>query len=151
MRDLTELRQICQKPTVHRGHLKTGGRKTLLKKKRSFDRAAFIQTWNKCEQTKVFTDGTAPWVYINIWRLFFCLPLCLTFWRRLLTQLEVAKGCRGPAGDSKSTAAAAAKGPDAVVLYELHSRPEQEKFNESAKVTETWIHLIELAFVTVGW
>uniref|UniRef100_A0A3P8VR14 Dynactin 2 (p50) n=1 Tax=Cynoglossus semilaevis TaxID=244447 RepID=A0A3P8VR14_CYNSE len=55
--------------------------------------------------------------------------------RRLLTQLEVAKGCRGPAGDSKSTAAAAAKGPDAVVLYELHSRPEQEKFNESAKVT----------------
>lgn len=34
MRDLTELRQICQKPTVHRGHLKTGGRKTLLKKKK---------------------------------------------------------------------------------------------------------------------
>ncbi|XP_008318851.1 dynactin subunit 2 isoform X2 [Cynoglossus semilaevis] len=64
--------------------------------------------------------------------------------RRLLTQLEVAKGCRGPAGDSKSTAAAAAKGPDAVVLYELHSRPEQEKFNESAKMAELEKRLAEL-------
>uniref|UniRef100_A0A8C6P233 Dynactin 2 (p50) n=1 Tax=Nothobranchius furzeri TaxID=105023 RepID=A0A8C6P233_NOTFU len=52
--------------------------------------------------------------------------------RRLLTQLEVAKGSRGSsAGDSKATSAT--KGPDGVVLYELHSRPEQEKFNESAK------------------
>uniref|UniRef100_A0A667WVI9 Dynactin 2 (p50) n=1 Tax=Myripristis murdjan TaxID=586833 RepID=A0A667WVI9_9TELE len=52
--------------------------------------------------------------------------------RRLLTQLEAAKGSRGSgAGESK---AAAAKGPDGVILYELHSRPEQEKFNESAKV-----------------
>uniref|UniRef100_A0AAQ4QEV5 Dynactin 2 (p50) n=1 Tax=Gasterosteus aculeatus aculeatus TaxID=481459 RepID=A0AAQ4QEV5_GASAC len=53
--------------------------------------------------------------------------------RRLLTQLECAKGGRGSAtGDSKPPASA--KGPDGVVLYELHSRPEQEKFNESAKV-----------------
>lgn len=53
--------------------------------------------------------------------------------RRLLTQLEAAKGSRGStAGDTKPTASA--KGPDGVVLYELHSRPEQEKFNESAKV-----------------
>lgn len=53
--------------------------------------------------------------------------------RRLLTQLEVAKGNRGSsAGEGKPTASA--KGPDGVVLYELHSRPEQEKFNESAKV-----------------
>lgn len=63
--------------------------------------------------------------------------LCLLFppsRRRLLTQLEAAKGSRGsPAGDNKPTASA--KGPDGVVLYELHSRPEQEKFNESAKVT----------------
>ena len=62
--------------------------------------------------------------------------LCLLFLpsrRRLLTQLEAAKGSRGSAaGDGKSTALA--KGPDGVVLYELHSRPEQEKFNESAKV-----------------
>lgn len=57
------------------------------------------------------------------------LPLC----RRLLTQLEAAKGSRGSAaGDSKP--AASAKVPDGVILYELHSRPEQEKFNESAKV-----------------
>lgn len=62
--------------------------------------------------------------------------LCLIFppsRRRLLTQLEAAKGSRGSAaGDSKPTVSA--KGPDGVVLYELHSRPEQEKFNESAKV-----------------
>lgn len=62
--------------------------------------------------------------------------LCLLFLpscRRLLTQLEAAKGSRGStAGDTKPTASA--KGPDGVVLYELHSRPEQEKFNESAKV-----------------
>lgn len=63
--------------------------------------------------------------------LFFSLffPSC----RRLLTQLEAAKGSRSSAtGDSKPPASA--KGPDGVVLYELHSRPEQEKFNESAKV-----------------
>uniref|UniRef100_A0A8C7ZVE8 Dynactin 2 (p50) n=1 Tax=Oryzias sinensis TaxID=183150 RepID=A0A8C7ZVE8_9TELE len=54
--------------------------------------------------------------------------------RRLLTQLEVAKGPHGStAGDGK--AAASAKAPDGVVLYELHSRPEQEKFNQSAKDT----------------
>ena len=63
-----------------------------------------------------------------------CLPF-LPSHRRLLTQLEAAKGSRGStAGDGKLTASA--KGPDGVVLYELHSRPEQEKFNESAKVKE---------------
>ncbi|KAI9548802.1 Dynactin subunit 2 [Dissostichus eleginoides] len=63
--------------------------------------------------------------------------------RRLLTQLEVAKGSRGSsAGDSKPTASA--KGPDGVVLYELHSRPEQEKFNESAKMAELEKRLAEL-------
>lgn len=62
----------------------------------------------------------------SLWLLF--LVAC----RRLLTQLEVAKGGRGGApGDGKP---APAKGPDGVVLYELHSRPEQEKFTESAKV-----------------
>uniref|UniRef100_A0A8C2XER3 Dynactin 2 (p50) n=1 Tax=Cyclopterus lumpus TaxID=8103 RepID=A0A8C2XER3_CYCLU len=63
--------------------------------------------------------------------------------RRLLTQLEVAKGSRGSvAGDSKPTASA--KGPDGVVLYELHSRPEQERFNESAKMAELEKRLAEL-------
>uniref|UniRef100_A0A667WVK9 Dynactin 2 (p50) n=1 Tax=Myripristis murdjan TaxID=586833 RepID=A0A667WVK9_9TELE len=62
--------------------------------------------------------------------------------RRLLTQLEAAKGSRGSgAGESK---AAAAKGPDGVILYELHSRPEQEKFNESAKMAELEKRLAEL-------
>lgn len=64
-------------------------------------------------------------------------PFLVSPHRRLLTQLEAAKGSRGggggggAAGDGK---AASAKGPDGVVLYELHSRPEQEKFTESAKV-----------------
>uniref|UniRef100_A0AAQ4RYG4 Dynactin 2 (p50) n=1 Tax=Gasterosteus aculeatus aculeatus TaxID=481459 RepID=A0AAQ4RYG4_GASAC len=63
--------------------------------------------------------------------------------RRLLTQLECAKGGRGSAtGDSKPPASA--KGPDGVVLYELHSRPEQEKFNESAKMAELEKRLAEL-------
>lgn len=64
--------------------------------------------------------------------------------RRLLTQLEAAKGSRGSsAGDGKPTALT--KGPDGVVLYELHSRPEQEKFNESAKVKrkERWINVCD--------
>ncbi|KAM6976582.1 dynactin subunit 2 [Aplochiton taeniatus] len=61
--------------------------------------------------------------------------------KRLLTQLEAAKGSRGSGGESK---AAAAKGPDGVVLYELHSRPEQEKFTESAKMAELEKRLAEL-------
>uniref|UniRef100_A0A3B5B9X8 Dynactin subunit 2 n=1 Tax=Stegastes partitus TaxID=144197 RepID=A0A3B5B9X8_9TELE len=68
--------------------------------------------------------------------------------RRLLTQLEAAKGSRGStAGDTKPTAST--KGPDGVVLYELHSRPEQEKFNESAKMAELEKRLAELE-IAVG-
>lgn len=49
-----------------------------------------------------------------------------------MTQLEVARGMRITSGaDGKVTGP---KGPDGVVLYELHSRPEHEKFTESAKV-----------------
>lgn len=74
--------------------------------------------------------------------------LCVLFHpshRRLLTQLEAAKGSRGnTAGDGKP--AASAKGPDGVVLYELHSRPEQEKFNESAKVT--WTKMFHVGWVS---
>ncbi|XP_061641615.1 dynactin subunit 2 isoform X2 [Phyllopteryx taeniolatus] len=63
--------------------------------------------------------------------------------RRLLTQLEAAKGSRSSsAGDGKVPASA--KGPDGVVLYELHSRPEQEKFNESAKMAELEKRLADL-------
>ncbi|MEQ2229373.1 Dynactin subunit 2, partial [Ilyodon furcidens] len=62
--------------------------------------------------------------------------------RRLLTQLETAKGSRGSAtGDGKPSST---KGPDGVVLYELHSRPEQEKFNESAKMAELEKRLAQL-------
>ncbi|XP_056607166.1 dynactin subunit 2 [Triplophysa dalaica] len=62
--------------------------------------------------------------------------------KRLLTQLEVARGIRsGGAGDGKT---AAPRGPDGVILYELHSRPEQEKFTESAKVADLERRLAEL-------
>ncbi|XP_062328505.1 dynactin subunit 2 [Osmerus eperlanus] len=62
--------------------------------------------------------------------------------KRLLTQLEAARGCRvGGPGEAK---APAARGPDGVVLYELHSRPEQEKFTESAKMAELEKRLAEL-------
>uniref|UniRef100_A0A4W4F2T4 Dynactin subunit 2 n=1 Tax=Electrophorus electricus TaxID=8005 RepID=A0A4W4F2T4_ELEEL len=54
--------------------------------------------------------------------------------KRLMTQLEVARGMRsGVSGEGKS---AGPKGPDGVVLYELHSRPEHEKFTESAKARQ---------------
>uniref|UniRef100_A0A673GYB7 Dynactin subunit 2-like n=1 Tax=Sinocyclocheilus rhinocerous TaxID=307959 RepID=A0A673GYB7_9TELE len=62
--------------------------------------------------------------------------------KRLLTQLEVARGVRSGAGAESKTAAP--KGPDGVILYELHSRPEQEKFTESAKVAELERRLAEL-------
>lgn len=62
--------------------------------------------------------------------------------KRLLTQLEVARGVRSGAGADGKTAAP--KGPDGVILYELHSRPEQEKFTESAKVAELERRLAEL-------
>uniref|UniRef100_A0A672FDC1 Dynactin subunit 2 n=1 Tax=Salarias fasciatus TaxID=181472 RepID=A0A672FDC1_SALFA len=68
--------------------------------------------------------------------------------RRLLTQLEVAKGSRGGAA-AEAKPAAATKAPDGVVLYELHSRPEQEKFNESAKMAELEKRLAELE-IAVG-
>lgn len=75
--------------------------------------------------------ATVPEANGNIEHVFVFVAFSLSH-RRLLTQLEAAKGSRGStAGDSKLPSA---KGPDGVVLYELHSRPEQEKFNESAKV-----------------
>ncbi|KAL2091444.1 hypothetical protein ACEWY4_013707 [Coilia grayii] len=62
--------------------------------------------------------------------------------KRLLTQLEAARASRGPSsGEGKG---AGAKGPDGVVLYELHSRPEQEKFCEAAKMAELEKRLAEL-------
>ncbi|XP_051569077.1 dynactin subunit 2 [Myxocyprinus asiaticus] len=62
--------------------------------------------------------------------------------KRLLTQLEVARGVRSSAGGEGKSAPP--KGPDGVILYELHSRPEQEKFTESAKVAELERRLAEL-------
>ncbi|XP_051562077.1 dynactin subunit 2-like [Myxocyprinus asiaticus] len=62
--------------------------------------------------------------------------------KRLLTQLEVARGVRSSMGGEGKTAPP--KGPDGVILYELHSRPEQEKFTESAKVAELERRLAEL-------
>ncbi|KAI1899971.1 hypothetical protein AGOR_G00067420 [Albula goreensis] len=62
--------------------------------------------------------------------------------KRLLTQLEAARGSRGgAAGEGK---AAGAKAPDGVVLYELHSRPEQDRFSESAKMAELEKRLADL-------
>lgn len=65
-----------------------------------------------------------------------------------MTQLEVARGVRGTAGAEGKTAAAS-KGPDGVVLYELHSRPEHEKFIESAKVHHIFLNLIYSFFLSV--
>ncbi|XP_063070952.1 dynactin subunit 2 [Engraulis encrasicolus] len=64
--------------------------------------------------------------------------------KRLLTQLEAARASRGPSSGEGKGAGAGAKGPDGVVLYELHSRPEQEKFCEAAKMAELEKRLAEL-------
>uniref|UniRef100_A0AAR2L7X9 Dynactin subunit 2 n=1 Tax=Pygocentrus nattereri TaxID=42514 RepID=A0AAR2L7X9_PYGNA len=54
--------------------------------------------------------------------------------KRLMTQLELARGVRSSAGGEGK--GSGLKGPDGVVLYELHSRPEHERFTESAKVRQ---------------
>uniref|UniRef100_A0A8B9RGR7 Dynactin subunit 2 n=1 Tax=Astyanax mexicanus TaxID=7994 RepID=A0A8B9RGR7_ASTMX len=62
--------------------------------------------------------------------------------KRLMTQLEVARGMRsGAGGEGKGSGP---KGPDGVVLYELHSRPEHERFTESAKIAELERRLADL-------
>ncbi|TVK90439.1 Dynactin subunit 2 [Bagarius yarrelli] len=62
--------------------------------------------------------------------------------KRLMNQLEVARGVRSSTGGEGKSAAT--KGPDGVVLYELHSRPEHERFTESAKVAELERRLADL-------
>lgn len=55
----------------------------------------------------------------------------LFHFRRLLTQLDAAKTRKSPEGKSP------AKGLDkdgGLVTYELHCRPEQNKFSQAAKV-----------------
>ncbi|CAL8402909.1 unnamed protein product [Arctogadus glacialis] len=65
--------------------------------------------------------------------------------RRLLTQLETVKAGRGGGGGATGEGkTAGAKAPDGAVLYELHSRPEQEKFNDIAKMAELEKRLAEL-------
>ncbi|XP_066564497.1 dynactin subunit 2 [Amia ocellicauda] len=63
--------------------------------------------------------------------------------QRLLTQLEVVRG-RGAGGRSAEVGKAGVKGPDGVVVYELHSRPEQDHFTEAAKISELEKRLAEL-------
>uniref|UniRef100_A0A674K2U2 Dynactin subunit 2 n=1 Tax=Terrapene triunguis TaxID=2587831 RepID=A0A674K2U2_9SAUR len=53
--------------------------------------------------------------------------------KRLLIQLEAAKSARGTPGAGKSPSKAPAPAGN-MVTYELHSRPEQDKFSQAAKV-----------------
>ncbi|XP_064825289.1 dynactin subunit 2-like isoform X1 [Oncorhynchus masou masou] len=62
--------------------------------------------------------------------------------KRLLTLLEATRSSRRSTVEGK--ASAASKAPDGVVLYELHSRPEQEKFTDAAKMAELEKRLAEL-------
>uniref|UniRef100_A0AAR2M4Q8 Dynactin subunit 2 n=1 Tax=Pygocentrus nattereri TaxID=42514 RepID=A0AAR2M4Q8_PYGNA len=62
--------------------------------------------------------------------------------KRLMTQLELARGVRSSAGGEGK--GSGLKGPDGVVLYELHSRPEHERFTESAKIAELGRRLADL-------
>ncbi|KAG6921805.1 dynactin subunit 2 [Chelydra serpentina] len=63
--------------------------------------------------------------------------------KRLLIQLEVAKSARGTPGAGKSPSKAPAPAGN-MVTYELHSRPEQDKFSQAAKMAELEKRLSEL-------
>lgn len=54
--------------------------------------------------------------------------------KRLLTQLDAAKTRKVPEG--KSPAQGSAQDAGGLVTYELHCRPEQDKFSQAAKVAE---------------
>ncbi|XP_053311735.1 dynactin subunit 2 [Spea bombifrons] len=62
--------------------------------------------------------------------------------QRLLTQLDVAKTRKGPEGKTPAKVPAPETGN--VVTYELHCRPEQTKFSQTAKVAELEKRLGEL-------
>nr|XP_031318152.1 dynactin subunit 2 isoform X2 [Camelus dromedarius]XP_045366102.1 dynactin subunit 2 isoform X2 [Camelus bactrianus] len=62
--------------------------------------------------------------------------------KRLLLQLEATKNSRGAGSGGKTTSGTP---PDSsLVTYELHSRPEQDKFSQTAKVAELEKRLTEL-------
>ncbi|XP_070794084.1 dynactin subunit 2 [Pituophis catenifer annectens] len=63
--------------------------------------------------------------------------------KRLLLQLEVTKTAKSISAGGKSTAKVTA-GPENTVTYELHSRPEQDKFSQAAKIAELEKRLAEL-------
>ncbi|XP_072828635.1 dynactin subunit 2 isoform X2 [Vicugna pacos] len=62
--------------------------------------------------------------------------------KRLLLQLEATKNSRGAGSGGRTTSGTP---PDSsLVTYELHSRPEQDKFSQTAKVAELEKRLTEL-------
>ncbi|XP_077153858.1 dynactin subunit 2 isoform X1 [Ranitomeya variabilis] len=62
--------------------------------------------------------------------------------KRLLTQLDAAKTKKVPEG--KSSAKGSAQDAGGLVTYELHCRPEQNKFSQAAKMAELEKRLGEL-------
>ncbi|XP_063149983.1 dynactin subunit 2 [Candoia aspera] len=63
--------------------------------------------------------------------------------KRLLLQLEAAKTAKSVPAGGKGAAKVPA-GPENTVTYELHSRPEQDKFSQAAKIAELEKRLAEL-------
>nr|XP_056714111.1 dynactin subunit 2 [Euleptes europaea] len=63
--------------------------------------------------------------------------------KRLLIQLEAAKSAKAAPAGGKSLAKAPAVTGN-TVTYELHSRPEQDKFSQAAKIAELEKRLAEL-------
>ncbi|KAM3934049.1 dynactin subunit 2 isoform 1-T1 [Leptodactylus fuscus] len=62
--------------------------------------------------------------------------------KRLLTELDAAKTRKGPEG--KSPAKGSAEDASGLVTYELHCRPEQNKFSQASKIAELEKRLGEL-------
>uniref|UniRef100_A0A8C7E4F2 Dynactin subunit 2 n=2 Tax=Naja naja TaxID=35670 RepID=A0A8C7E4F2_NAJNA len=63
--------------------------------------------------------------------------------KRLLLQLEATKTAKSVSAGGKGAAKVTA-GPENTVTYELHSRPEQDKFSQAAKIAELEKRLAEL-------
>nr|XP_017536305.1 dynactin subunit 2 isoform X2 [Manis javanica] len=63
--------------------------------------------------------------------------------KRLLLQLEATKNSKGAGSRGKITTSEASP-ESSLVTYELHSRPEQDKFSQAAKVAELEKRLTEL-------
>lgn len=92
--------------------------------------------WGDFSHPLTYSLAGAPHYSNQFWSLYFI--------RRLLIQLEAAKNAKAAPAGGKSPAKTPA-GTGNTVTYELHSRPEQDKFSQAAKVNAGSACSLEIA------